>query len=246
MTTVANTPAAATANTNPTGMANGLTNLAGNFNTFISLLTTQLKNQNPTSPVDSNQFTQQLVEFASVQQQVQTNTLLQQLVNNSTATQVGSASSFVGTTIEAAGNQGALVNGNATFGYTLASSASNVHVSIKDSSGNVVFSGTGTTNPGSNTVTWDGKNSLTGATEPDGTYTMSVTATDANGASITATPFIEGKVTSASIANGQVMLNIGSLQVPEGNVTSVTNLPGANAQSTLTSALETALHSIGL
>src|ERR1700684_1000278 len=117
MGTVANASAAAAANTS--GTTTSLTNLAGNFNTFISLLTTQLENKDPTNPVDSNQFTQQLVEFAGVQQQVQTNTLLQQLVTNSTASQVGSASSFVGTTIQASGNQMGVVGGSGEIGYTL-------------------------------------------------------------------------------------------------------------------------------
>ena len=263
MGTVGNAAAAAAANTNTSGTTTSLTNLAGNFNTFIQLLTTQLQNQDPTNPTDTSQFTQQLVEFAGVQQQLQTNTLLQQLVTNSTANQVGSASSFVGTTIQAAGNQTALVGGTvptggtvatggtAQIGYTLASAASQVNVTITDSNGNQVFSGTGTGTAGSNTVSWNGVNSFTGASEPDGVYNVAVTATNSNGGSVTATPFIEGTVSSASISNGSVMLNIGALQVPEANVTSITNLPGASsgsgsAQATLTSALESALNSIGL
>lgn len=241
-------PATQTNNSSTGTNLNNQLSIAGNFNTFLTLLTTQLQNQDPTSPVDSNQFTQQLVEFAGVQQQSETNTLLQQLVSASQANQISSASSFVGTTIQATGDQGALVSGNASFGYTLPTQAKNVQVSIADSSGNVVFTGTGTGNAGSNTVTWDGKNSLTGTMEPDGVYTISVTATDANGNPITATPFETGTVTSASISNNTLMLNIGALQIPETNVTSVSNLPGANgtAQQTLTSALETALQSIGL
>lgn len=221
--------------------SNGDLSLAGNFNTFLTLLTTQLQNQDPLDAVDSNQFTQQLVEFAGVQQQTQTNSLLQQLVSASQATQIGSASSFVGTTIQASGNQGALVNGSATFGYTLPSAASNVQVSVTDSSGNVVYTGTGTGNSGSNTVSWNGTNNLTGATEPAGTYTISVTATDANGNTITATPFETGTVTSASLSNGTLMLNIGSLAIPETSVTSVTNLSGASGS---TSSLSSAMSSL--
>lgn len=231
-TSVAAASAGTASSTTASNSTGSLTSLAGNFNTFLNLLTTQLKNQDPTSPVDSNQFTQQLVEFAGVQQQTQTNTLLQQLVNNSQTSQVSSASSFIGTTIQATGDQGALVNGSATFGYTLPNAAGTANVTITDSSGNVVFTGTGSTNAGSNTVSWDGTNSITGATEPAGVYTIKVTATDSLGNAITATPYITGKVDSASISNGSVMLEIGALQVPQGNVTSVTNLPGTTSTTT--------------
>lgn len=224
MTTVS--PAASAAAASASTGSNSATSLAGNFDTFLKLLTTQLKNQDPTHPVDSNQFTQQLVAFAGVQQQLETNTLLKQLVSNSQASQVSNAASFVGTVIQASGNQGAVVSGKAQFGYTLSGAAHVANVTISDSKGNKVFEGTGSVNAGSNTVNWDGKNSFTGAQEPDGVYTISVTAKDASGNAVTATPFITGTVTSAAISNGAVVLNIGALQVPEANVTSVTNLSG--------------------
>jgi len=236
-------------NTNTTGTAptsNNALSLAGNFNTFLTLLTTQLQNQDPTNPVDSNQFTQQLVEFAGVQQQTNTNTLLSQLITIAQGSQVSSASSFVGTTVQATGNQGAIATagGTATFGYTLPEAAGNVSVSISDSSGNVVYTGTGPTASGSNTVSWNGTNSFTGASEPAGTYTIKVTATDANGNPITATPFETGTVTSASISNGTVMLNVGGLQIPEGNVTSISNL-SQGALSSSMSSLSSEISSLG-
>ncbi len=223
---IAGSTAAATSSTGTAAPS-----LAGDFNTFLTLLTTQLQNQDPTSPVDSNQFTQQLVEFAGVQQQVQSNTLLQQLVTNSQASQVSSASSFIGTNITATGNSGALTNGKATFGYTLPSAATAANVTISDSNGNIVFEGTGSTNAGNNPVSWDGTNSFTGATEPDGVYTIAVKAVGSAGNAITATPYVTGTVDSASISNGSVVLNIGSLSIPEANVTSVTNLPGTQTTS---------------
>ena len=217
-----------------TSTAGSVPSLAGDFNTFLTLLTTQLKHQDPTNPVDSNQFTQQLVQFAGVQQQSQTNTLLKQLIAVSQGNQVSSASSFIGTTIQAPGNKGALVNGLGQFGYTLSSTAATANVTITDSLGNTVFSGTGSKLAGSNIVKWSGQNSFTGAQEPDGVYSIKVSATDANGASITATPFTTGTVSSASIDNGAVMLNIGALAIPEGSVTSVTNLPGVPQQTAST------------
>src|SRR5258708_22542200 len=74
------------------------TTLAGNFSTFLTLLTTQLKNQNPLEPLDTNQFTQQLVQFAGVEQQINMNSQLTTLVGLQKATQTTSAMSFLGAT----------------------------------------------------------------------------------------------------------------------------------------------------
>ena len=215
--------------------ANNNLSLAGNFTTFLNLLTTQLKNQDPTAPMDANTFTQQLVAFAGVQQQSQTNTTLSSILAALQTNQVSSAASFVGTTVQAPGNQVALTNGTANISYTLSSAATSAQVTITDSSGNTVFSGSSANNPaGTNTVSWNGQNSFTGAQEPDGTYTVSIKATDKSGTAVTATPFISGTVTSASVSNGAVMLNIGSLQVPESSVTTVTNLTGTKSATTTT------------
>jgi flagellar basal-body rod modification protein FlgD len=236
----ATTNTATTSSASGSSSANGSASIGGDFNTFLSLLTTQLQNQSPTSPVDSNQFTQQLVEFAGVQQQVQSNTYLQQLVSASQSSQISSAASYVGTTVQASGDQGYLTSGgSATFGYTLPSTASSVQVTIKDSAGNTVFTGSGTGNSGSNTVTWNGTNSLNGSTEPAGTYTISVAATGTGGTSLTATPYISGTVSSASISNGVVELNIGGLQVPATSVTNISNLQSAG--SSLASELQSIL-----
>src|ERR1700675_2201733 len=83
MTTTTATPATATSNTSTAQAAGavGSQQLAGNFDTFLKLLTTQLQNQDPLSPLDTNQFTQQLVEFASVEQQVNMNSNLQTLIS---------------------------------------------------------------------------------------------------------------------------------------------------------------------
>ena len=227
----ASAAAAATTTSNST---NSLTKLGTDFNSFLTLLTTQLKNQSPDSPVDANQFTQQLVEFAGVQQQVNTNTTLTSILAALKGDQISSASSYVGTTIKATGSQGALVNGTAKFGYTLPTGGGAPAVTITNSAGQVVFNGTGSSNAGDNFVSWDGTNSNTGAKSPDGVYSISVKATDANGKSLTATPFIAGTVDSASINNGEVDVGIGSLLVPTSSITSVTNLSKTAASTSTT------------
>lgn len=218
-----------TTGTSSASTGNGaLASLSSNFATFLNLLTTQLQHQDPTAPVDSTQFTQELVQFSGVEAQQQTNTLLQQILTAVQSSQIGSASSYVGSTVQATGDQGVLSNGTANFGYTLPSQAAKADVTITDSSGNIVFSGTGPTGAGPNNVNWNGANSFTGAAEPNGVYTINVKATDANGKAITATPYVTGTVTSASVSNGAVILDLNGLQVPLSNVTSITNLQNAS------------------
>lgn len=219
------TIAATAASTSTSGSTNALSDIGSNFNTFLTLLTTQLKNQNPTDPVDANAFTQQLVQFAGVQQQVNTNSYLDKILTSLKGSQVSSAASYVGTTIQASGNGGALrATGNAEFGYTLPLGASQAEVYITDASGQVVFSGLGTTNRGQNLVTWDGKNSFTGERAPSGVYGITVKATDANGKKVDATPFVTGTVDSAAIEDGNVVLNIGNMQIDASKVTYIGNL----------------------
>lgn len=204
---------------------NALSDIGSNFNTFLTLLTTQLKNQNPTDPVDANAFTQQLVQFAGVQQQVNTNSYLDKILAALNSSQVSSAASYVGTTVQAEGNGGALrATGNAEFGYTLPLGADTAEVYITNSAGQVVFSGLGSTNRGQNLVTWDGKNSFTGEREAAGVYAITVKAKNSAGAEVTATPFITGTVDSAAIEEGKVMLNIGNMQIDASKVTYIGNL----------------------
>jgi flagellar basal-body rod modification protein FlgD len=89
------------ANANALSLNNGLASLANNFQGFLTLLTTQLKNQDPTSPLDTNQFTQQITQMTGVEQQLLSNQLLQQLVTAQSG--VASAANLIGETITAPG-----------------------------------------------------------------------------------------------------------------------------------------------
>src|ERR1700731_182261 len=89
--------------------------LAGNFQSFLTLLTTQLKNQNPLDPLDTNQFTQQLVQFAGVEQQLKTNDSLQTLVTMQQTAQATQALQFVGKTAIVSGNTTAMASSKATW-----------------------------------------------------------------------------------------------------------------------------------
>src|ERR1700738_4567201 len=131
--------------------------LAGNFQTFLTLLTTQLQNQNPLSPLDTNQFTQQLVQFAGVEQQLKTNDQLTTLVSLQQTAQTTQALGFVGKTAVVDGSTTALASGAATWSLSVPTN-SNVNISITNSTGQTVYTGNYSVSAGSNQpFTWGGK-----------------------------------------------------------------------------------------
>src|ERR1700677_2198810 len=105
--------------TGSTTGSSAMDQLSGNFDTFLQLLTTQLQNQDPLDPMDSNQFTQQLVEFSQVEQQINTNTNLQTLITQGQSQSGAYATGYLGKTVTVSGGQGALTNGEATWNYNL-------------------------------------------------------------------------------------------------------------------------------
>ena len=181
--------------------------LDSDVNFFLTMLTTQLQNQDPTSPMDTDTFTQQIATYSGVQQQVTTNSNLTKLIAAQQQSTASVAVGYIGKEIESAGSTGEVLGGQGAFSYNLASAATTANITITDSEGSVVFSGQGTVTAGRNVVVWDGVNSTTGAQEPDGVYTLAVTATDSTGAAVTATPNAVAIVNGVETgSNGDIML----------------------------------------
>lgn len=195
------------------------TSIANNFDQFLTLLTTQLKNQSPLDPLDTNQFTQQLVQFAGVEQQLKQNETLTALLAVNKATTGASAIGFVGQTITADGAATQLKDGRAEWRLN-ASKGGTATITIKDSSGKVVYSGTKTLTAGDQTYSWDGTTS-TGADAPDGEYSITVDGKDISGAAITVKTEITGKVDGIDFSTTVPTLLIGSLKVSLDKVKSV-------------------------
>src|SRR5437870_2829175 len=166
---------------NPTASAAGLDKdtIAGNFQTFLTLLTTQLKNQNPMDPLDTNQFTAQLVQFAQVEQQLKSNDQLSTLVSLQQTAQNTAALDYVGQKVDVDGNTTVLTNGQATWQLSVPKPVT-ATITVTSESGVQVYSGTRPLNTGTQTIGWDGKDT-SGLQWPDGNYTISVAATDASG-----------------------------------------------------------------
>jgi flagellar basal-body rod modification protein FlgD len=212
-TVVSGTTAAAKSSSSSTSSASATNALAsqqiaGNFQSFLQLLTTQLQNQNPLDPLDTNQFTQQLVEFAGVQQQLNTNDSLATLVSLQQATQATEALSYVGKTATVSGNTATMTNSEAVWAVSVPN-ASTMDVSIASSTGQTVFTGTYQVSAGNNQpFEWNGMGS-DGTQYPDGNYTMTATAKDSSGNTVAVTTAVGGVVSSVDLTQSPPLLTIG-------------------------------------
>ena len=210
-------------NTSITGTRAGI---ADNFDTFLSLLTAQLKNQNPLDPLVSNAFTQQLVQFSSVEQQLKTNDFLSALVQANTNSVLTNAVNYIGKTVAAEGTRSELVNGKAVWNFHL-EDAANTTVTIKDSKGNVVYTEQGDLQAGTGQFSWNGKTS-TGGKAPNGTYTISMTGINAEGKNVPISTEFTGTVTGVDFTGSEPVLLIGTTRVNLSGVKAITIAPPAD------------------
>jgi flagellar basal-body rod modification protein FlgD len=171
------------------------------------LLTTQLQNQNPLDPLDTNQFTQQLVEFAGVEQQLKTNDQLSSLISLEQSTQATQALGFVGKTAVVNGSTTALSNSQASWQLNVPTT-STVTINIANSKGQTVFPGNYSANAGDNQpFTWNGQGN-DGTQWPDGQYTMTATAQDSTGNSVAISTQISGTISSVDLTQSPPLLSI--------------------------------------
>ena len=213
------TATTAAASSSSSGATNPLVALSSNFSDFLNLLLTQLKNQDPSSPMDTNQFTSELVQFSSVEQQITTNGSLTQLIQATQGSEVIQATSVVGKSVTVTSPQVPLQNGSGTVNFTTAS-AEPVSISLTNSSGVDVKDVSLTSTAGANSWNWDGS-SNSGSALPDGAYTAKVTGA-APGAAAAAIPFtVTGTATGVANTNGTVNLQLGGVSVGFSNVDAV-------------------------
>jgi flagellar basal-body rod modification protein FlgD len=196
--------------------------IAGNFQSFLQLLTTQLQNQNPLDPLDTNQFTQQLVEFAGVQQQLNTNDSLATLVSLQQTAQSTQALGFVGKTAVVTGSTAPMTNSSATWQVSIPT-ASVISINIANSTGQTVFTGSYDASAGNNQpFEWNGAGN-DGTQNPDGNYTLTATAKDAGGNTVAVTTAIEGTVNSVDLTQSPPLLSIGGQTYTVSQIQSIVN-----------------------
>jgi flagellar basal-body rod modification protein FlgD len=229
---------AATSNTTLDKINNSRNSLANNEQTFLKLLTTQLKNQDPLSPTDTTQMTSQITQMTGVEQQLVTNDLLAALVGMSTGGGISEGVNLMGKQVTAETDKSVLKNKEASWSYNQSRAATGVKIEVLDKFGKTIatvlpddMSG------GDHTFKWDGKSTPEGVQQPEGgEYTIKVTATDGEGSNITTTAKgrIDGIVTKVTNESGVNMVWIGDTKVPLDSVIGVTNAPANNDNSTTT------------
>ena len=189
--------------------------LASNFQTFLSLLTTQLKNQDPLSPVDSNEFTAQLTQMAGVEQQLLTNDLLTGLLKVQQGDGLTGAAQYIGKDATAVWAATRFEDGEANWSYELAADATDATLQVLDASGKVVWSGPAPekTN-GMHDFKWDGKTTGGGQVDDGGVYTLKVVAKDGAGKAVDSQVLIRGRVTGVEMYDNTPFVIIGNSIMP--------------------------------
>jgi flagellar basal-body rod modification protein FlgD len=209
------TPAASTA-------PDPMTQLSGNFSTFLTLLTTQLKNQDPTSPMDSNAFTQQLVMYSQVEQQIDSNANLKTLISQGTSNAAAVTTGYLGKKVSITNGSASLSGSAANWTYNLATDAAGTQLSVTDANGKIVYTGAGETASGNHSFSWDGKDN-NGNQLADGAYKLAVTASDAAGSVVTSTVASAGTVSQIDLTGTTPQLMIGNMEVGVGDIAAVSN-----------------------
>lgn len=204
--------------------------LAGNFDNFLKLLTTQLSNQDPLSPLDATQFTTQLAQFSMVEQQINTNNKLGTLIGAQGVNQGATSVTFLGKMVEAQGNISELKNGSAEWNYILQTGSAGTEIQILDSTGQVVRTIPGEQGAGLHNLTWDGQDN-DGNQLADGAYRIKVTALNSSGDPVGVSTSAVSQVTGVSFANGEVQLHTLVGTVALGDIISVRE-PTAPASGT--------------
>jgi flagellar basal-body rod modification protein FlgD len=247
MTTTTTTPTTtattnSTASTPPaTGVA-GSQQLAGDYNTFLTLLTTQLQNQDPLDPLDTNEFTQQLVEFASVEQQVNMNTNLQTLISLQQTNEATAAMQFLGSSVTLSGATATLAaNSPASWSLTSPSPATG-NVTITSSTGQTAFTGTVSLSASTQTYSWNGQGN-NGVTWPAGQYTLAINATGANNQSVTVSTQTQGTVSGVNLSQNPPQIIVGGQSYPISAIQSINSgsLSGLGSLNTSISTLNSSL-----
>jgi flagellar basal-body rod modification protein FlgD len=203
-----------------TATVDSQTKLGSDFKTFLTMLTTQLQNQDPLSPMDSSQFTQQLVSFSGVEQQIAANDKLAQIIGLQQTSGAGTYLGYIGKEVEASGNQLPLTGDTGKFTYTLDNVASDVAIKIYYKNGQLVRTVSGDKKIGKHELSWDGKDNG-GTVLPKDTYTISVTAGAADGSSKAAPTTTFGLVSGVETSKNGATLTAGKARIDTANIISI-------------------------
>lgn len=197
--------------------------LSSNYNMFMTLLVTQMKNQDPMNPTDTSTFTSQLVQYSSVEQQIKMNANLADLKALQTTQNAANLVSYVGKTVKVDGSTTTFDGSSAaSWDFTSSAASPSAKITISNASGQAVYSTTQTLSSGSNTFTWDGTTTA-GGMAAAGPYTIAVSGNDSSGNAVTATTATSGVVTAIDFSGTVPLITVGGQQISVYDVTSVSS-----------------------
>jgi flagellar basal-body rod modification protein FlgD len=221
MTTVpSSTDTNSTSNTNNPSKV--LSSLTSNFDTFLTMLTAQLTNQDPTNPMDTTAFTQQITQFCGVEAQIETNSKLDSLIAQSASNTNTYAVSYLGKKVVMSDGTGVLSGGTVTWKYGLGAAGDTTNLTVTDANGNTVYTKDGETGTGNHDFTWDGKKA-DGTQLADGVYKLTVTTKTADGTKVTTSVASAGTVSGIDFSGTTPKLIIGTSEIDLSDVAMLSN-----------------------
>lgn len=218
MTTVNTLASAAATPSQSSSKADGASkSLAQDFDQFLALLTTQLQYQDPLEPLDSNQFTEQLVQFTGVEQQITQNKNLETLISLMQTEGLATATALLGQEVVANSSTARMGTDGISWHYDLGASSAQTQLTVRNASGTIVHQTTGERSPGEHRF------SLPAGSLPSGNYTLSVDALTTGGLAVGSSVFLKDKVQSIEITNGQSQLLVGGVPLALSDISRVTD-----------------------
>ncbi|MES0811639.1 flagellar hook capping FlgD N-terminal domain-containing protein [Roseibium sp. SCPC15] len=193
--------------------------LMANYELFLSILTTQIQNQDPLDPMDSAEYTGQLVQYSNVEQSIQQNRNLESIIASLKSSQSLSYVSYIGNEVKADASTTTLSSSKATWNYEISEAASGTF-EIRNSSGAVVYSGETSLEAGKGKFEWNGETD-SGSQAVDGLYSISFNVKDASSRPEKVKTELSGVVESVDWSSGEAILRVGSQDIPVSSVISV-------------------------
>lgn len=195
--------------------------LVENFDTFLELLVAQIQNQDPTSPTDTDAFTQQLVQFSELEQSIQSNDNLETILSSIQSQNAASVVSYIGSTVTAEGATSTLNNGQAEYNLQATEFIPEAQITIRDASGQIVRETTQSLQAGANSFVFDGVDAEGRQRANGGAFTISVTGENASGNFSNISTAITGVVDGVDFSGATPSLRIGPSTIPLSAVSSV-------------------------
>ena len=193
--------------TNSNSSTNNNNSVSDNMEQFLTLLTTQLQNQSPLDPMNPTEFTGQLAQYSSLEQQIKTNDYLASVISS---VQGASAISYLNQDVRLDGNEAPIQDGKASWSYTLQDEAAEVTITIKDADGNTLYTADGSKTKGPHDFTLDLEEAGIDAGDLDSLF-ITISATDSSGKSLSGNVYANAHVDGVDTSGDSPVFSAGGV-----------------------------------